>query len=207
MGKYTIVSKDKPGNKYGQVYTITYQVEGYGSDKFKVDLYCRGYIDNEMTYCYSANSKRFGIDTASDRDEFLREFYAFQKGGSYRKTNPIKLSMIDNIKNQILEKKNELYELERQLSKEESIEQDKYYKTYYIDVDRVSLNEYVDNIKQAFKSNRYYVKGIEFHIWEGHRIFIYDSILNKPVQILSIKDGEITSSDLGEYEIKNRLDL
>ena len=36
----------------------------------------------------------------------------------------------------------------------------------------------------------------------GHRIFIYDKELNKPVKIITIRDGKIDVRNLDKYDIK-----
>lgn len=50
-------------------------------------------------------------------------------------------------------------------------------------------------------NDRFYVSGIEFNIWEGHRVFIYDRDLQKPVKIITIRDGNVDTRDLTEDDM------
>ena len=57
-------------------------------------------------------------------------------------------------------------------------------------------------LKAFEEDSRFYVSGIEFHIWEGHRIFIYDRELQKPVKIITVKDGKVNFRDLDVDDMK-----
>ena len=46
------------------------------------------------------------------------------------------------------------------------------------------------------------LSGIEFNIWEGHRLFIYDKDLNKAVKIITIRDDVIKVRDLDENDME-----
>lgn len=199
MGKFTIIDKDKSGNKGGERYTITYQIESRGSERFKVDMYC--VFTEPVRYCYIADQYGVGLETEKDRAEFLDEFYEFQKGGSYRKTHPIKYKKSELIKEQIKQQEDNLYQLKRDLEKAEKEEKEEAFKTYYDKVDMNKLEKYVERIKEAFNDDRYYVDGIEFHIWEGHRIFIYDRKLNKRVKVITIQNGQVKFRNLDKDDM------
>lgn len=199
MSKFTIIDKDKKGNKGGERYTITYQIESRGSERFKVDMYC--VFEEPVKYCYIADQYGVGLDNEKDRAEFLDEFYEFQKGGSYRKTHPIKYKKSELIKEQIKQEEDKVYQLKKDLEQAEKEEREESFKTYYDKVDMKSLEKYVDKIKKAFNSDRYYVSGIEFHIWEGHRIFIYDRKLNKRVKVITIQDGQVKFRNLDKDDM------
>ena len=91
MNKFIIVDKDSPGNQWGKSYTVTYQLVG-NPTRYKIDLYCYSKDSEGYKYCYIEGHTGYGIETMQDKDEFLTEFYKFQKGGSYRKTHPIQYS-------------------------------------------------------------------------------------------------------------------
>ena len=201
MSKFIIVDKDKKGNKGGERYTITYQIKSKGSERFSVDMYC--VYENPVRYCFIADRYGYGLDTSEDRAEFLDEFYEFQKGGSYRKTHPILYSNMEVIKQEIKEYDDKIYELKRKLEEEKEKAKQIKFEHYYEDVDIEAVNIYVENIKKAFEEDsRFYVSGIEFHIWEGHRIFIYDRELQKPVKIITVKDGKVNFRDLDVDDMK-----
>lgn len=193
MNKYIIVDKDKKGNKGGERYTITYQINE-DTNRYKVDMYC--ICEDPVRYCYLADHYGYGLDTEKDRAEFLDEFYEFQKGGSYRKTHPIQYKKSELIKEKIKQQEDITYQLKKELEQAEKEERENKYKDYYKDVDIKSLEKYVDKIKKAFNDDRYYVDGIEFHIWEGHRIFIYDRKLNKRVKVITIQDSIVKVRNL-----------
>lgn len=204
MGKYVIVSKDRPGNQAGKIYEIEYQVAGYGTTRFKLDLFCRGIVDGKMAYCYLSERPTEHINDNSDRDEFLEEFYKFQKGGSYRISNPILKSEVELLKETITLKKDELYDLEKNLREAEyKAKQDKL-SHYYDDVDRESLDEYVSSLINAMTlDKRYKITSTDFHIWDGYRIFVEDILLRKIVKIIQVKsNGSIISRDLDEDNMK-----
>lgn len=193
MSKYIIVDKDKKGNKGGERYTITYQITG-DTTRYKVDMYC--VCEDPARYCYLADHYGYGLDTEKDRAEFLDEFYEFQKGGSYRKTHPIQYKKSEIIKEKIKQQEDITYQLKKELEQAEKEERETTYKDYYKDVDMKSLEKYVEKIKKAFNDDRYYVDGIEFHIWEGHRIFIYDRKLKKRVKVITIQDSVVKVRNL-----------
>lgn len=200
MSKFIIVDKDKSGNKKGERYTVTYQIEDTDCERHTVDLYCIS--SSPVRYCYISGKYGVGLNTDKDRDEFLNEFYKFQKGGSYRKLNPIKYKKSELIQQQINEQEDLLYTLKKELDEAKQLERKEKFKNYYNDVDIDGLNKYVDKIQKAFSSERYYVSGIEFNIWEGHRLFIYDKDLNKAVKIITIRDDVIKVRDLDENDMK-----
>ena len=201
MGRFIIVDKDKKGNKCGERYTITYQIEAKGYERYKVDMFC--ICENPVRYCYIADQYGIGLETEKDRAEFLDEFYKFQKGGSYRKTHPIKYTKLETLNERLGKVKVELSAVEKEIREEEENQRELKFKTYYDDVDNKSLDMYVRGITKALTSdNRYEVSGIEFNIWEGHRIFIYDRELKKPVKIITIRDGKIDVRNLDKYDIK-----
>lgn len=165
MGRFIIVDKDKTGNKGGERYTITYQINGNGSTRYTVDMYC--IYEKPARYCYIGGQYGTGLETEKDRAEFLNEFYEFQKGGSYRKTHPIEYSKLEVLNEKLGKAKLEVSTIEKEIREEEENERELKFKTYYDDVDNRSLDTYVKGITKALSSNhRYEVSGIEFNIWE-----------------------------------------
>lgn len=204
MSKYLIVSKDRPGNQAGRIYEVEYQVDGYGTTRFKVDLFCRGVIDGKMAYCYLADRPAEHINDNADRDEFLQEFYKFQKGGSYRISNPVLKSEVELLKETIKSKRDELYDLEKNLRDAEyKAKQDKF-SHYYDDVDRESLDKFVSSLVNAMTlDTRYKVSSTDFHIWDGYRIFVEDTLLHKIIKIVQVtSNGSVISRDLDVDDMK-----
>ena len=115
MGKYIIVDKNRKGNTRGQSYEITYQLSDTDTKMYKVNLVCYSIIDNDYKYVFIAGQNGYQIDTPEDKEEFLNELYEYQKGGSYRKTHPIKLSDEAMISKLISQKDDEIRALNREL--------------------------------------------------------------------------------------------
>lgn len=197
MSKYIIVSKSPEGNQYGKSYTITYQLCD-DTTMYKIDLYCYNKIKNRYDYCYIDGHTGYGVETEEDKNEFLMEFYKFQKGGSYRKTHPVQYSEEDQIKFKIKEKENEIYELKNELETAEYNRKQQKFVGYYDNVDRQGLNNYISSLRSvAFDNNRYCIHNAEYHIWEGHRLYVYDKQLNKDVLVLVYdKDKGFITRDL-----------
>jgi hypothetical protein len=195
MGKYTIVEKDKKGNRTGQKYTITYQVEGFSTQRFKIPLYCRGRIDGDIKYCFISGYDGFCVSTLEEKNEFLKEFYEFQKGGSYRKNHPIKESYVEQLKNKLSDLDSQVADLTKQIEKAEEDEKKQNYETYYDDVDLQDVENYVKGLKRAFKSNRYYLTA-DYYVWEGPRLCVMDKKLNKKVMIIGIQNGQFKPRNL-----------
>ena len=201
MSKFIIVEKDKKGNKCGERYTITYQIEDSDYKRYKVDMFC--ICEDPPKYCYVADHYGIGLETEKDRAEFLDEFYEFQKGGSYRKTHPIKYKNSELLEQELRRQEENISTLKREIEKAKDQELEDKFTHYLDDVDNQSLDKYISKLKSAIESSqRYKLEGIEYHIWEGHRIFIQDTKLNKRVKVITIKDGKLDIRDLTKYDIK-----
>lgn len=202
MSKYIIVNKDKKRNIPGQRYTITYQISDGSTNMYKVDLYCIE-VEHQIKYCFIEGYNGFGIETNDDRSDFLEQLKEFQKGGSYRKKHPINYKKSALIEQEIERQEENIRVLKQELDRVKDQELDDKFTHYLDDVDNDGLNIYLNNLRAAIESNpRYRLEGIEFHIWEGHRIFIYDVELNKRVKVITIRDGKLDIRDLTKYDIK-----
>ena len=203
MNKFIIVDKDSLGNQWGKSYTVTYQLVG-NPTRYKIDLYCYSKDSEGYKYCYIEGHTGYGIETMQDKDEFLTEFYKFQKGGSYRKTHPIQYSEEEIINSKILKKEDEIKELKLELKNLEYNKKKKKFSNYYDNVDRPSLNNYISTLTSIlFDDSRYCVHHIEMHIWEGHRFYIYDKLLKKDILVgMCQKDRQIEFRDLTIDDMK-----
>lgn len=197
MSKYIIVDKDSAGNQYGKQYTVTYQLVG-NPTRYKIDLYCYSESDEGFKYCYIEGHLGYGIETMQDKDEFLKEFYKFQKGGSYRKTHPIQYSDEEIIQKKINDKEDEISVLKRELNNIKRKKQEDKFDSYYDNVDRKSLDTYISKLKNILSNDdRYYVHSMVMHIWEGYRFYIYDKVLQKDIKIgICDKDKNFKFRDL-----------
>lgn len=112
MSKYIIVSKDIDGNEIGRKYNIKYQVVG---DAYihNLYMYCmKPDENNNYTYVFDGSCIKYGIRTKQDRNEFLQEFYEFQKDGSYRKNHQIQQPKYDVLCKQVEQYEQQIKELE-----------------------------------------------------------------------------------------------
>ena len=201
MGKYNIIDKYPKGNNEYKTATISYQVEGYGSEIFKAEMV---YVNSEdiTTYAFLSTNTYLHIDTDKDRNEFCEEIKLFQKGGSYRKTHPIvkSQSMILRDKKRKLEE--EISDVDRKIREAEGQERQQKFKLYTKDIDYDSLHEFVEKIVTAIdNSSRYYIVPV-MHIWDGYKLEVWDRQLDKPVYIGELNKNGTVFRDLKDYEIK-----
>lgn len=202
MSKYIIVSKNAPGNKIGERYIIEYQVVDFGYAIFKTTLICLKLDTNGVRYCWMENEIGPHLETSEDREEFLNEFYEFQKGGSYRKLHPIIKASKDDLIIQKNALKEQLAQLERQIQLEENLELTDKLKTYFDDVDLVALNEYLITLANAVNNRRYYLKPLA-HVFTGSAFIVYDRTLDKPVKRIKITKQGLEIYDLEKDDIRN----
>ena len=201
MGKYNIVDKYPKGNNEYKMATISYQVDGYGSDIFNAEMI---YINNKniTTYAFLSTKTYPHIDTDEDKDEFWNEIKLFQKGGSYRKTHPIIKSKSMSLKDKKHKLEDELCKLDAEIRDAEEQERQQKFKSYTSDIDYDSLYKFTENVTTVLNDNsRYYIVPI-LHIWDGYKLEIWDRQLNKPVYMGVLKESNITFRDLKDYEIK-----
>jgi len=201
MSKYIIVSKNIPGNKDGEIYTIEYQVVDLGYTIFKTSLFCLGYRDGIMKYCWLEGKIGPHLETNELREEFLKEFYEFQKGGSYRKLHPIIKANKDDLISQKNALKEQLTQLERQIQLEEDLELTNKLKTYFDDVDLVALNDYLKTLANAVNNKSYYLKPV-VHVFTGSALIVYDRVLDKPVKRIKITKQGLEIYDLEKDDIR-----
>lgn len=203
MSKYTIIDKYPKGNKHNCISKIQYQVAGYGTAVFEIQLI---YIDipSEGQSRYVFLSDRVGehIDSNEDKDVFLQELAIYQKGGSYRKTHPVVKSQSMLLRDKKRKLEEELSDLDRKIREAEDIERQQKFKSYKEDIDYATLLDYTNRLADAINSNdRYYVKPI-MHIWDGYKLEIWDKQLDKPVSMGIVEGNKIKFRDLDDYEIK-----
>lgn len=202
MSKYIIVSKSPKGNKTNCAHIVQYQVEGFDTEIFETQLfYLSSPTEGEPRYVYFGDKMGKHLDTNEDRDEFLVEFAKYQKGGSYRKTHPIKLSKSMQLRARQKQLRDELSQLDHDIIQADEEERQEKFKTYKNDIDYTSLNKYLDEVATAIKSDRYYLNPV-MHIWDGYKIEVIDKVLNKPVYIGELGKNGIKFRDIDAYEIK-----
>jgi hypothetical protein len=202
MSKYTIVEKSAPGNQAGSVYTITYQVEGYGHMQFKTDLYCLRANEGDVKYCWLEGSIGPHINTASDKTEFLSEFYKFQKGGSYRKTHPIAKCNVQMLEEKKRALQKQVEQLERDIRDEGRKLRESILTQLQDKIDKPSLDIFINDLKNVFENNpRYYVE-VESHIFFGNYLVVWDRVLNHKIKRIHLKENGIDVEDLDIDNIK-----
>lgn len=201
MSKYTIIDKYPKGNNHNKSSIISYQVDGCGSDIFKAKMI---YVDNKVTgvsYAFFSEEDYQHINTSEDRMEFCNEIKEFQKGGSYRKTHPIKKSEAFLLKEKRNELDAEIRNIDKEIREAEEKERKQKFSTYKLDIDYESLNIYIEGIKSALNnSDRYYIEPV-LHIWDGYKLMIKDKELNKPVYVGVIDNDGVRFREIEDYEI------
>lgn len=204
MSKYNIIEKYPKGNDRNVTYSIKYQVDNK-PDIYEVDMLYLGLQDTPkyvfLTIGLDDDARLQGsnvqyINNNQDREEFISEISKYQLGGSYRKTHPIAKSRTMELKQEISEYQDKITELERELRKATELEKEEKYNNYFEDIDLDGLDTFIEQIKTAFNSDKYYLMGIEYHIWEGHRIFICDKKTGKKVKVIMIKDNNLEFRDI-----------
>ena len=204
MSKYNIIEKYPKGNDRNVTYNIKYQVDNK-PDIYEVDMLYLGLQDTPkyvfLTIGRDDNARLQGknvqyIDNNADREEFISEISKYQLGGSYRKTHPIIKSKTDELKDEISKYQDKISMLERELREVTELEKEKKFANYFKDIDLVGLDTCIEQIKAAFSSDKYYLMGIEYHIWEGYRVFICDRKTCKKVKAIIIKDDNLEFRDI-----------
>lgn len=202
MSKYIIVEKSAPGNQAGSVYTISYQVDGYGHVQFKTDLYCLRAEECNVRYCWLEGSIGPHINTAEDKAEFLEEFYKFQKGGSYRKTHPIARCNVQMLEAKKRELQKQVEQLEKDIRDESRKLRESILNQIQEKIDKPSLDTFVNDLKMVFENNpRYYVE-FESHIFLGSYLVVWDKVLNHKIKRIYLKENGIAVEDLDIDNIK-----
>ena len=202
ISKYTIVDKSHKGNKKYDVTKVRYQVRGYGYEIFTADMI---YIEDEDYhqggYAFLGDKKYKHISTPTDRKLFCEAISDYQKGGSYRKTHPIVESNSMILKRRREELKNELSSIDRKIMSAENKEREEKYQVYADDIDSDSLNEFTSKLESVLNSStRYKLKPL-LHIWDGYKVQIMDTELEKPVSMMEINENKVSFRSLKDYEI------
>lgn len=213
--KYTILSKSTTNNIPGKSCNITYIINSRPYDRFNVELYCLGRIEDKKRigkYAFiEGKTKGFGIDTVEDRSEFLEELKKFQCGSSYKKSHPIKLTKLEELKQKEQQLKDELskvrYEIDKEnanIFNEKALKYDSLLKKY-----KEELNVFINELKTLFTSvdisinpnPRYCLKYLSLY----GDICIWDKIEDKPMKRLicyhlnDIRVVDLYESDISRY--------
>lgn len=201
MGKYIIVSKYPKGNDRYKDYTVEFQVRELGSIIFKVKMCC---IDtSKPVYAFFDNrDKDNSLYIIDSREEFLSEFYEFQKGGSYRRKNPIIKPDLDNL----LETQKKLYEhldvISLQINYCKNELKDRKLKEYFqnIEIDDVEFKKYIEGITNILSNDKFSIKK-----YTNESFYIIDNTSKKALMLLTFKQGvgnieDLTYEDINYFE-------
>ena len=124
-----------------------------------------------------------------DRKEFLREFIAFQKGGSYRKTHPIMYSEKENIKMQI-------EKLQKELSNIEQQEHIDLRNNYINKVNRINVDKFMQELNKSMSKH-----GIIVSCFDG--MIVLKDMKSKAI-IRRLIPSEVLSEDNSfSYKVNN----
>lgn len=202
ISKYTIVSKSVKGNRIYADTEIRYQVRGYGNEIFKADmLYIKGGDNYDSGYAFLDGKKYKHIETPTDRQLFKEAISDYQKGGSYRKTHPIEKSQSMILKERKADLEKELSSVRDKIYQAEQKEREQKYKSYKDDIDYESLNNFTSKLDNLLSTNTRYSLKPDLNIWDGYRIIITDTELEKPVSVMILDGSKVTFRDLKDYEI------
>lgn len=204
MSKYIIISKDKPRNKQGEQYEICYTLRSNPTERLYTTLMCISSVP-PYRYCYIAGKETPCINTPMERSEFIEEFYKYQKGGSYRRANPIVKTELEQLYDKCSSLEEELANVKDNIKKQEyKNKQDKLNKLLK-QVDTKSLNKFTDKLSSVLLdyTDKY---TLEYsYSFLGNKVFyIMDLDLKVPVKILTIKRNTIcfdtpTVEDIKKY--------
>lgn len=201
MGRYIIVSKYPKGNEHGKRYEVEYQVRECGSAIFKTMLYCLCSPKGKVRYCYDGDNPPLyvNLDDEKQNKEFLNEFYKFQKGGSYRRANPVIIKSVASLlqSKQTVEKTLDSINLQLKLQQDELDKHviENYFKG--LDVNAEKLKELVDKIS-SISNDKYYI----CHKYDT-TLYIRDKKQQKPIMKVCVgPDGGLDIQDLTVNDIK-----
>ena len=193
--KYNIVSKSPKGQKNNVVYTIEYQI-GKSPEIHIVKMINIDFIHQSEEWKF-ANGWAFldgressvMFDSIEDRKEFLREFIAFQKGGSYRKTHPIMYGEKENIKMQI-------EKLQKELSNIEQKEHIDLRNNYMNKVNKINVDKFMQEINKSMSKH-----GIIVSCFDG--MIVLKDMKSKAI-IRRLIPSEVLSEDNSfSYKVNN----
>lgn len=160
--KYNIISKTPKGKKNNTIYTVEYQV-GRLPERHTIKMINIDFIHQSEEWRFAqgwafmdGRENEISFENNDERKEFLREFIAFQKGGSYRKTHPIAYSEKEDIKLQIDKLQKKLSDIEKQ----EHID----LRNKYLDkIDKIEVNKFMTEINKSML--KYGISISEFNGW------------------------------------------
>lgn len=193
--KYNIVSKKPKGKKNNVIYTIEYQI-GKSPEIHTIKMLNIDFIHQSDEWKFAQgwaflDGKESSIifEDNEDRKEFLREFIAFQKGGSYRKTHPIMYSEKENIKMQI-------EKLQKELSNIEQQEHIDLRNNYINKVNRINVDKFMQELNKSMSKH-----GIIVSCFDG--MIVLKDMKSKAI-IRRLIPSEVLSEDNSfSYKVNN----
>lgn len=200
MGKYIIVSKYPKGNNRFKDYDVKFQIKEIGSPVYTIQMCCMD--DKKPKYAFFDNHNK-NLDLITDRGDFLEEFYKFQKGGSYRKANPIIQPNLDNLLQTKKELQRQIENIDTQLSycKEELNKKkvQEYYKD--IDLDDDEYKTYMESVYSLINNTKFSIRPY----YSVDTLYIVDNKSQKLLTILQLGENsnflkDVDSSDIDRYE-------
>lgn len=204
MSKYIIVSKSGKGNKPGKEYVINYQVNT-DAVIYKCTLYCFGKEGRIGKYAFIEGWTYPQIETTEDKNDFIEELKAFQKGSSYRKTHPLnedELMKLQKMKNEYLAK---VSDIDNQIADIKTKNLQNNINNYRKNIDTKSLNCFQDKLFKLLINSNYTLAKCDVIIPGRSDLVIIDKKSNLPVKIIDIYSDTIDFEDLSDYEISKLL--
>ena len=141
---------------------------------YQVEMIYTKRIPHGIYYFKSENKRSADIDLFKDREdlrtEFRKELEKWSKGGSYRKTHPIILDKLGELKEERLK----LYKREKEISDEIKIEEEKQreikLKDYKKDIDFKLVNDFVELVDKFLEHSRFCLRNVNYD-----DLYLYDN--------------------------------
>lgn len=184
-------------SKYTQRYTFVYQLNGE-SKKYRIPML---YIRNMKQKWYFDASNRYDPMFEKDnvRDKFIAEISKWQKGGSYRKSNPTVESSIDKLKIKRKELEQNIEDINKEIKQLEIAETEKAVSEYMADFtekDRKNLDKVKTNIEKYLngENSRY---ALRVSYYKGSpRFVLYDKDKQKYRFIVWLYDNKFELAEV-----------
>lgn len=201
MTTYNIISKTPKGNIRGKMYTVFYQKDNK-PQKYSVQLYCFGIIDGKAKYCFKADDSSI---PQKDRELFLKELAAYQRGSSYRRSHPISKSNIDLLKEKRIDLETQINNINRDIKELETNEFHEKLVTYQKSIDQKSLEKFSLDLHKFFCKSISLSRYAIVNNFSSNKIYIFDKTIRMPVKVLTFYEDCIDMRDLLDSELKNYL--
>lgn len=198
--KYNIISKKPKGKKNNVIYTIEYQIDKL-PEIHTIKMLNIDFINQSDEWKFAqgwafldGRESEIKFKDNDEKKEFLREFLAFQKGGSYRKTHPISRNEKENIKIQIDKLQKRLSDIEKQ----EHID----LRNNYLDkVDKIEVDKFMKELNKSML--KYGISISEFNGWMVLKDIKSRAVIRRLVPVENCNDDsffEYKAENLGVWD-------